>query len=325
MKYKEFGNTGIKVSVIGLGTWQIGGPSTLGGNQIGWGDMNDTLAADILNTAYDQGITFYDTADVYGKGKSEKLIGMVLKDRRDKIIIASKYGNRETEDGKLFKDLSAAWMVECLEGSLKRLQTDFVDLFMLHSPNADYEVDDEVVEALEKQKTLGKIRYWGISLIPNGRGIVPANQGLRFIKSGKPCDFFMLRYNMLEREPEAEFFATCHEKNIGVIARVPLASGFLSGKYKKDVSFPANDLRSGISREKIKELVQKVDRLKFLSERSSGSMAQIALKFCTQNLAVSTVIPGGKSPEQVIQNSQAVDLPDITKEDFGRINEIVPV
>jgi len=323
MQYKEFGNTGIKVSAVGLGTWQIGGPATLGGNQIGWGEMTDTRAADILNTAFDQGITFFDTADVYGKGKSEELIGKVLKDRRDKIVIASKYGNRETEEGKWFKDLSAAWMVECLEGSLKRLQMDYVDFYMLHSPNADYEIDDEVVEALEKQKALGKIRSWGISLIPNGRGILPADQGLNFIKSGKPCDFFMLRYNMLEREPEAEFFPACREKNIGVIARVPLASGFLAGKYGEDISFPANDLRSNMSREKIVEIVRKVEKLKFLAAKASGSLAQAALKFCAQNPAVSTVIPGGKSPEQVIQNARAVDIADFTPEDFAKIDEIL--
>ncbi len=323
MKYKKLGRTGFDVSVVGLGTWQIGGPATLGGNQIGWGEVSENLAADVLNTAYEHGINFFDTADVYGNGRSEELIGKILKDRRDKIVISSKYGNRENEEGKWFKDLSAEWMVKSLEGSLRRLDTDYIDLYMLHSPSAEYLLDDELVEALEKQKQLGKIRSWGVSLIPNGRGIVPADQGINIANQEQPCDFYELRYNLLEREAESNFFPLSLEKDLGIIARVPLASGFLTGKYTKDVSFPENDLRSGFGKEKIASLVDKADKLKFLAEELNTSLAQAALKFCIQQSAVSSVIPGGKNPEQVIQNAEAADLPDITQEMYKRIDEIL--
>jgi len=129
-----------------------------------------------------------------------------------------------------------------------------------------------------------------------------------------------LRYNLLEREAEAEFFPLSLEKRLGIIARVPLASGFLSGKYRKDVTFPKNDLRNGYSREKIERLIDQVNKLKFLAEELNTTMAQAALKFCTQHQAVSSVIPGGKNPEQVIQNAQVADLPDITPDMIEKIN-----
>lgn len=319
MEYREFGNTGLKISVIGLGTWQIGGPSTLGGKQIGWGDMDDGIASKILNIAYEKGINFFDCADTYGRGKSEVLIGKVLKDRRKEIIISSKFGNRETEEKKWIKDFSYKWMVKSLEGSLKRLKSDYIDLYMLHSPMPNYKLDDEIVGALEKQKKLGKIRFWGISLIPNGRGIVPADQGIQFINSGKPIDFLELRYNIFEREPEEKLFPLCKNMKLGIIARVPLASGFLSGKYQENVIFPPNDVRIEMSREEIKKLVQKSNKLKFLEHSTGKSLAQVAIKFCAQNSAVSTVIPGAKSPEQVIMNSEVAEMKDFTMEELQKI------
>jgi myo-inositol catabolism protein IolS len=319
MKYKYLGRTKIKVSIIGLGTWQIGGPSKLGGINIGWGQISESQSVDILNTAYNNGITFFDTADVYGNGRSEILIGKVFKGRRSKIIISSKFGNRESKEGKWVKDFSSKWMIQSLEGSLKRLKTDYVDLYMLHSPNANYSLDEDIVNALEKQKALGKIRHWGISLIPKDRGIIPANQGIKIAKQDKPCDFYELRYNLLEREAEQKFFPLALKKELGVIARVPLASGFLSGKYSMDVIFPEDDIRSSYSREKIEILIEKVNNLKFLAKELNITMAQFALKFCTQHNVVSSVIPGAKNPEQVIQNSKITDLPDIPPEIIKKI------
>lgn len=324
MEYREIGKTGLKISVIGLGTWQIGGPSTMAGKQIGWGEVSENTAVDILNTAYDQGINFFDCADTYGRGKSESLIGKALKDRREKIIISSKFGNRETEEKKWIKDFSAEWMIESLEGSLKRLDTDYIDLYMLHSPIPGYSLDDELVETLEKQKSLGKIRFWGISLTPNGRGMIPADQGIQFIDRAKPIDFFELRYNLLEREPEEKLFPLCREKKIGVIARVPLASGFLSGRYKEDITFPENDVRSGMSRETVKDLVQRADKLKFMEKITGKSLAQVAVKYCAQNPDVSSVIPGAKNTQQVIKNAEASNMKDFTSEELKKMYEVLP-
>ena len=183
----------------------------------------------------------------------------------------------------------------------------------------DYKLDDGLVEALEKQKRLGKIRFWGISLTPNGRGIIPADQGLQFINSGKPIDFFELRYNFFEREPEEKFFPMCKKLKLGVIARVPLASGFLSGKYKEDITFPSNDVRSGMSQDKVRELVQKVKKLKYMEKITGKSLAQVALKFCTQNSAVSSVIPGAKTPQQLLKNAEVSDMKDFTTEELQKM------
>lgn len=210
-------------------------------------------------------------------------------------------------------------MIESLEGSLRRLNTDYIDLYMLHSPLPGYKLDDALVEALDEQKRIGKIRFWGISLTTNGRGMVPAEQGIQFINSGKSIDFFELRYNLFEREPEEKLFPLCREKKIGIIARVPLASGFLSGKYKEDNRFPSNDVRSRMSQEQINTLVEKANKLKFMEEITGKSLAQVALKYCAQNQDVSSVIPGARNTKQVIQNAEVSEMEDFSSEELQKM------
>jgi aryl-alcohol dehydrogenase-like predicted oxidoreductase len=314
MKYREMGSTGISVSVIGLGTWQLGGPATLGGKQIGWGEVSEKLADSLLNTAFDQGINFYDTADVYGKGRSETLLGRFAKNKRDKIVIASKFGNNETAEGKWFKDFSTDYLVSCLDNSLKRLDTEYLDFYMLHTPNADFSLNPELLATLEEQKKKGKILHWGVSLIPEGRGIDPGKQGMRLASESKACEFFEARHNMLERAAEKEFFPYCKKHELGVICREAIASGFLSGKYKKGVEFPANDLRSTYGREKIDSMIETADKFKKVADEAGMSLAQLALKFCIELEGVTTVIAGARTADQIIANAKVAELPDFPLE-----------
>ena len=324
MQYRTLGRTGLRVSEIGFGAWAIGGPSTLGEVQIGWGDVNDETSIRALEAAFDAGVNFFDTADVYGAGHSEELIGRTFKGRRDKIIISSKGGNRVSPDNQWSKDFSPAWIGQAIDLSLRRLQTDYVDVYHLHSPDADFEYADEIVGALEGIKQQGKVRFYGVSLLPCGRGIRPTDQGLRILETGK-CDFLQVVYNILDREPESILLPACQKANVGVIARVPLASGFLTGKFTPETTFPENDHRHAkFTPNKVRDTIGKVERLRFLTEGRSKTMAQAALQFCLSHPAVSAVIPGAKTPRQVLDNAGASDGALLADEELRRVREVAP-
>jgi aryl-alcohol dehydrogenase-like predicted oxidoreductase len=323
MRYRNFGATDLKVSEIGLGTWQIGGPCSMGGLPIGLGDIDDKTSKRILTTAFDCGINFFDTADAYGLGHSEELIGEVFRNKRDRIIISSKFGIRKFEEGKFIKDFSPAWAAQALESSLKRLKTDYIDLYQLHSPLADYKYSDEIVEALEKMKKQGKIRFYGVSTIPPGKELTQSEQCFMILNSGKQCHFFQVVYNILERQVGEQFLPICREKGKGIIARVPLCSGFLTGKYSVKTRFPKNDFRSiSYPPVKIKQTVEKVKELDFLFKGREKSLAQASIQFCLANSAVSTVIAGAKTPQQVMENTEACEKNPLTKEDLELIESM---
>lgn len=312
MKYRTLGRTGLKVSEIGFGAWAIGGPAMLGANNIGWGPVDDDVSRDALEAAFEMGVTFYDTADVYGWGHSEELIGQVFKSRRHKVIIASKVGNRVDDSGNWIKDFSPQWIRQAAENSLKRLETDYIDLYQLHSPDADFEYAHQTFDVFEDLKKEGKIRFYGVS-------IGPVEHGLKLAELGKG-DFFQVIYNMLRREPEQELFKVCLEKNLGIIARVPLASGFLTGKFKKGHQFHPEDHRAKKSREEIDSLISRVDKLRFL-ENEKRTLAQAALQFCLAHPAVSTCIPGAKSRSQVEDNVKASALAPLKEAELEQINQ----
>jgi myo-inositol catabolism protein IolS len=328
VKYRTLGNTGLQVSEIGLGTWQIGGAATIGGKLIGWSGMDDATSREILKTAFDHGINFFDTSDVYGRGHSEELIGDFIADlgpaRRRELILSSKVGNRELETGEWVKDFSPQWIRTGIEGSLKRLKTEVIDVYHLHSPKTDFEYSEEIVDTLESIRKQGKIRFYGVSLTGPGKGEPSVHQGMRIINNGWRCDFFQLVYNILNREVEAALLPECERRDIGVIVRVPLESGFLSGKYSRDTRFPDDDVRSqSYPPEKTTDLVEKVNRLSFLTRSGERTLAQAALQFCLARPVVSTVIAGARRPEQVVANAQASDLPPLSNDELAEIHSAV--
>lgn len=318
----------MQVSEIGLGTWQIGGAATIGGKLIGWSGMDDATSKEILKTAFDLGINFFDTSDVYGRGHSEELIGGFISDlgpsRRQELILSSKVGNRELETGEWVKDFSPQWIRTGIEGSLKRLKTEVIDVYHLHSPSTDFDYGEEIVDTLESIRKQGKIRFYGVSLTGPGKDEPSVQQGMAILNSARRCDFFQLVYNVLNREVEATLLPECQRRDIGVIVRVPLESGFLSGKYTKDTRFPDDDVRSqNYSPEKIKEVVEKVERLSVLSRSGERTLAQAALQFCLAQSVVSTVIAGARRPEQVVANAQTSQLPPLTEDELAEIHSAV--
>ena len=166
MNYRTLGRTGLRVSEVGFGAWAIGGPSKLGDVEIGWGGVDDAASLRAIEAAFDAGVTFFDTSDAYGAGRSEVLIGKALRAKRDQVVIATKVGNRTSADGKWVKDFSKQWILEGIEASLKRLGMEYVDLYQLHSPTDTADYREEAFEALEALKVKGKIRYYGVSVGP---------------------------------------------------------------------------------------------------------------------------------------------------------------
>jgi aryl-alcohol dehydrogenase-like predicted oxidoreductase len=315
MNYRTLGRTGLRVSEIGFGAWAIGGPSRLGEVEIGWGVVDDAMSLRALEAAFEAGVNFYDTSDAYGAGHSEVLIGKAFKSKRDQVVIATKVGNR-TIAGKWIKEFSKPWIHEAIEASLKRLATDYVDLYQLHSPTNTADYLPEAFEALDELKAQGKIRHYGVSVGPAAHG--------PWVIGNTRADTIQVIYNMLDREPEKELLPLARKENVGIIARVPLASGFLTGKFTADVSFPPNDHRAKTyPPERVKRMVGQVEQLSFLTQGGRKTMAQAALQYCLADPAVSALIPGAKTPEQARANAAASDGVLLTADEVHRAREIL--
>jgi aryl-alcohol dehydrogenase-like predicted oxidoreductase len=320
MHYRTLGNTGLRVSAVGMGCWAIGGPWRAGEQELGWGEVDDAISLRTLHAALDVGINFFDTADFYGLGHSEELVGRAFAGRRDRVVIATKFGNRITPDGKWIKDFSPGWVSEAIEGSLRRLRTDYVDVYQLHSPAPGFVYNDEIVDALTRLCKAGKVRFFGVSLTVRGG----PEQGLQILESGRRCDVFQVVHNILEREAECALFPAALRAGIGIIARVPLASGFLTGKFTPDTVFPPNDhRRESYPPERIRATVEKVERLRPIAAGKGMSLAQMALRYCISQQAVSVVIPGAKTPEQVRDNARAGDMGPLDAQTIAEIRRRV--
>ncbi|MFM1651443.1 aldo/keto reductase [Brevibacillus sp. B_LB10_24] len=294
MKYRRLGKTEMKVSVIGLGTWQFGGE---------WGiDFSQEEADRVLNRAKELGINLIDTAECYGDHLSEQLIGNFLKkDRREDWVVATKFGHQFHDKFKRTDKYGAQDVQKQLEDSLRALQTDYIDLYQFHSgPDQAFDNDD-LWTYLDKQVQAGKIRHLGLSL--NKQASMHQTGSATKVKAST----IQVVYNRLDRKPEAEVFPSCQEQDLGVLARVPLASGFLSGKYKPGSVFAANDVRQNHDQAQVEQMLREVEQIKQNEVSQGVDMAQWALAWCLRHPAVTTVIPGCKNPAQVEANAKAAE------------------
>ena len=300
MLYRDLGRTGIRVSVIGFGGWAIGGPTEASGTPFGWGRTSDEESLGAIRRARDLGVTFFDTADSYGFGRSESLLGMVLSRTRQNAIIATKVGVVRASDRDLKKDFSKQHIFHAVDGSLKRLRTDYIDLYQVHNPTVDDLKREEIQEAMEMLQDAGKIRSWGVS-------ITTPEEGIEIIRHGWGHALQVL-YNILNQAPATELFPLAKEKGYGIIARVPLASGLLTGKFRSDTLFPADDIRQNfLTPRRLLEALQRVDEVKALVGGAARSLAEAALQFVIAHDAVSTTIPGARNTRQVETNIAAVE------------------
>jgi aryl-alcohol dehydrogenase-like predicted oxidoreductase len=315
LEYRNIGETGIRVSEISLGTWALGGE---------WGAVGEEDAYAALNRAVDLGVNFLDTADVYGDGRSEQLIGRLLKDRpQDEISVATKAGRRldpHTAEGYNHENLSAF-----VERSLGNLGVEAIDLLQLHCPPTEAYRQDTTFDALDRLREEGKIRHYGVS--------VEKVEEARMALSYPNVETVQIIFNIFRQKPAEEFFPLAEERNIGILARVPLASGLLSGKMTADRAFSEDDHRnfnregeafdrgetfSGVNfetglgaAEELKELVPE-----------GHTLAQFALRWILMHPAVSCAIPGGKNPAQVGDNVAAAEMPPLSEATMQRAREI---
>ncbi len=301
MKYRTLGKTNLRVSVIGVGTWQFGGE---------WGkDFSQGEVDQMFDKARDLGINFIDTAECYGDHTSEALIGKAIERDRAKWIVATKFGHKFHGYMNRTDPRKPSDVIEQVESSLKALRTDYVDLLQYHSWGDDEFFKDDVLKTVQDLKKAGKVKHIGNS--------VGKNDNFKQIEASSERDIEVIQiiYNRLDQTPETSgVFDSCIRQNLGVLARVPLASGFLSGKYKPGTAFKDGDVRSSRDQKQVDEKLREVEQIKANEVPDGVNMAEWALAWCLQHPAVTSVIPGCKSVEQVESNARAAEM-DLVKPD----------
>jgi aryl-alcohol dehydrogenase-like predicted oxidoreductase len=307
MKFVKLGKKGPEVSTVGFGAWAIGG--------MNWGKTDDEVSMSALESAVQTGVTLIDTADVYGFGHSEKLIANLIKHHgKDKIIIATKAGNdfynaTKADDegyGAIKQTYDKKYIISAAEKSMKRLGIEVIDILQLHSPDLDKLERDDPWEALEKLKKEGKILHAGWSV----QSFKETEQAHILDSHKDLIDIIQIRYNLLEREAEKVLLPKALKYGTGVIVRIPLLFGFLTGKFSKNSKFSEDDHRNmNLSADKLKKYFEDLEKVRPLfNSFSDQSMGVVSLRFCLSHPACHTVIPGAKTKGQVMENCSASDL-----------------
>jgi aryl-alcohol dehydrogenase-like predicted oxidoreductase len=314
MKYRELGRTGWKVSEISFGAWAIGGT---------WGNVDDKESLAALHRALDGGVNFFDTADVYGDGHSERLLARLRKERKDKFYIATKAGRRL--DPHTAEGYNRANLTAFVERSLKNLETDTIDLLQLHCPPISVLYMPAVFGVLDDLVKAGKLRHYGVS-------VEKVEEALKAIEF-PGVQTIQLIFNIFRQRPSELFFPEAQRRRVGILARVPLASGMLSGKITRESKFAKDDHRnfnrhgeafdrgetfSGVDFE---TGLRAVEELKAFVP-AGATMAQLALRWILESPAVTCAIPGAKRPAQVAENIAASDLPPLSADAMKKIRAI---
>lgn len=316
MEYRALGRTGYNISVIGFGSWGIGGDA--------WGSTDDKASLAALHKAIDLGVNFIDTADVYGDGHSEQLIAQLRKERSEQIIVATKAGRRlnpHTAEGYNNRQNLTSFV----ERSLKNLQTETLDLLQLHCPPSEVYDMPEVFHILDDLVQQGKIRYYGVS-------VERVDEALKAITYPN-VQSVQIIFNMFRFKPAEQFFAAARKHQVGILARVPLASGLLTGKFNAHTQFAANDHRNfnrhGESFDQGETFsgvdydtgLQAVEQLRPLVP-PGATMAELALRWILMFPEVTSAIAGAKNVEQIEGNVRSASLPPLSQETMNRVQQV---
>ena len=300
MKQRRFGNTELWVSEVGFGSWAIGGSAKIGATPIGWGNVNDRVSVEALKTAVERGINFFDTADFYGLGHSEELIGNVF-GNSDRIIVASKVGHYIKDNKAVEPNYSQNYILSACERSLTRLKRESIDYYQLHAPKVSHLAQGECVEAMKLLKAQGKIRYWGVSLntfnpLPEAEFMFKHDLGFGI----------QIALNIINQRA-IETIELASQKGYGIIARMPFQFGLLTGKFNPNTRFHPDDHRHFRLKPLILErAIQELEPVWSLSDKCNLSPTQLSLSFVLGFPGISTVIPGIKTPEQAVANTSGL-------------------
>lgn len=313
LKYRQLGKTDLRISEVSFGTWGIGGD---------WGTVSDEVSLQALHTAMEQGVNFFDTADVYGNGHSEELLAKATAGRESEIYIATKFCRKgNINDPANYTE--EAVRAYC-EASLQRLKREQIDLYQIHCPSFDILKQGLVFEVLDKLKDEGKICYYGVS-------VESVEEGL-FCMEQSNVSALQVIFNLFRQKVSQQLLPVAQEKGVGILARVPLASGLLTGKFNQQASFESSDHRNynsngeafnvgetfaGLPLAKGQELSRE---LAWIAD-GKDNMTRAALRWVLDHEAVSTVIPGFKNSQQVLDNLGALDVPSFTQEDMARLEQ----
>ena len=300
MKYRTFGTTALNVSEIGFGAWAIGGSAVVGNTAIGWGPSDDGESVTAIKAALDAGINFFDTADFYGLGHSEKLLGKEIGMMKD-IIIATKVGHRVIND-TIQLDYSKAYILEACEKSLTRLKRDTIDFYQLHSARLNHFENEECVAAMEQLVQEGKIRFWGLSL----NTFQPASEAA-YLMSRNKGHGFQLVFNLVNQRA-LPVIKDAHQNGLGIIARMPLQFGLLTGTMLNDKAFPTDDHRHfRLNHDIIKSTNEILNKKVWaLCDKYSINKTSLALSFILSVKGISTVIPGIRTAKQAMENTSGI-------------------
>jgi aryl-alcohol dehydrogenase-like predicted oxidoreductase len=316
MKFRQMPRTDLSLSEVGFGVW------TLGTNW--WGRIEDAEKTALLETAVELGINFFDTADAYGDGYGEEILATVLGHRRNDIVIATKFGydiydptprvGHQERPQKFDKE----FVTYACEQSLRRLNTDHIDLYQVHNPRIDALERDELFETLEQLQFDGKIRYFGVALGPDIGWFEEGETSMR----DRHVDSLQIIYSILEQEPAKDFFPIARENEIGLLSRVPHASNTLTGEFVKIPEFDENDHRAHRRAEWLREAMQKVDRVRFLELEEARTMGQSAIQFVLKQPEIVSVLPNFTKMAELNEYTAAIETPGLTDEEQAQLDEL---
>lgn len=318
MQYRRLGSTDLMVSALGFGVWTV--------STSWWGISDEEYGIKLLRQAFDRGITLYDTADTYGNGLGENILAKALKNVRQEIVIATKFGydfyrhgGQRSGHKELPQDFSPSFLRFALEQSLRRLETDCIDLYQLHNPRLGAIASDELFATLEDLRAEGKIRYYGVALGPD---IGWEEEGTAAMRQRRVASLQII-YSILEQDPARNFFPVAEETGTGLLSRVPHASGLLDGTYQPGMVFPATDHRSHRKQEWLETSLRKAAKLDFLHGPERGrSISQAAIQFALAQPTIAAVLPNILNEEQLQEFTAAVDTPPLTKQELARIADL---
>lgn len=315
MIYRKFGHTDLLVSEIGFGAWAIGGGAMIGSTAIGWGDVDDTVSIKAIHAALDAGINFFDTADIYGLGHSENILGKTIGDKKE-IIIATKVGNVSRNDQFTF-DYSEKYILEACDASLKRLQREVIDYYQLHTARLHHLENGECIQAMQQLQQQGKIRYWGISL--NTFDPLPEAE---FFIHNKIGNGFQLVLNLLNQKA-LPLLTRSSENGFGIIVRMALQFGLLTGKFDNNAEFSSNDHRKNrLTKEVIGTSNKALEPVWELCKKYNCTKTQLAFSYLLSYPEVSTIIAGIRNEEQVKLNTTGLfQLAKTDMESIERLGE----